>query len=73
MDFHCIEGLLALPEFRVIRQVMNPKQLEFHLNVATRLSCVPGVRGAAPACKTAGLGVFATYLFWNVPWCCGSI
>jgi hypothetical protein len=31
MDFNCIEGLLALPEFRVIRQVMNPKQLEFHL------------------------------------------
>jgi len=33
MDFHCIEGLLALPEFRVIRQVMNPKQLEFHLEL----------------------------------------
>ncbi len=31
MDFNGIEGLLALPEFRVIRQVMNPKQLEFHL------------------------------------------
>jgi transposase len=31
MDFHGIEGWLALPAFRVIRQVMNPQQLEFPL------------------------------------------
>ena len=31
MDFHCIEAFLGLPEFRVIHQVMSPKQLELHL------------------------------------------
>jgi transposase len=31
MDFHCIEALLDLPEFRVIGQVLGPKQLELHL------------------------------------------
>jgi transposase len=31
MDFHCIEVLLALPEFRVIHQVMRPQQLDLHL------------------------------------------
>jgi transposase len=30
-DFHCIEVLLDLPEFRVIDQVLAPKQLELHL------------------------------------------
>ncbi len=31
MDFHCIEVLLGLPEFRVIHQVLGPQQLELHL------------------------------------------
>ncbi len=31
MDFHCIEALLNLPEFRVIDQVLGPTQLELHL------------------------------------------
>jgi transposase len=31
MDFHCLEALLDLPEFRVIAQVLGPKQLEVHL------------------------------------------
>src|SRR5215217_6443273 len=31
MDFDCIEAWLALPEFRVIDQVIGPKQLDLHL------------------------------------------
>ena len=31
MDFHCIEVLLGLPEFRVIHQVLGPQQLALHL------------------------------------------
>jgi transposase len=31
MDFHCLEALLGLPEFRVIAQVFGPQQLEGHL------------------------------------------
>jgi transposase len=31
MDFHCIETLLGLPEFRVIGQVLGPKHLDLHL------------------------------------------
>ena len=31
MDFQCLEVLLGLPEFRVIHQVLGPKQLELHL------------------------------------------
>jgi transposase len=31
VDVDCIEALLSLPEFRVIHQVISPKQLEFHL------------------------------------------
>ena len=31
MDFHCLEVLLGLPEFRVIHQVLGPQQLELHL------------------------------------------
>src|SRR3981189_1832814 len=31
MDFHCLEALLGLPEFRVIAQVFGPQQLEVHL------------------------------------------
>src|SRR3989475_2365763 len=31
MDFACIEALLGLPEFRVIAQVLGPKQLELQL------------------------------------------
>jgi len=45
MDFNCIEGLLALPEFRVIHQVMTPKHLEFHLE--RRNTCI-----VCPRCQT---------------------
>jgi transposase len=31
MDFHCLEVLLGLPEFRVIEQVLGPQQLDVHL------------------------------------------
>ena len=31
MDFHCIEALLGLPEFRMIAQVFGPQQLDLHL------------------------------------------
>jgi len=31
MDFNCIEALLGLPEFRVIDQVLGPKQIDLHL------------------------------------------
>jgi len=31
MDFHCIEALLGLPEFRVVNQVIGPKHLDLHL------------------------------------------
>src|SRR5712691_5608088 len=31
MDFDCLEALLGLPEFRVIDQVLNPQQLDLHL------------------------------------------
>jgi transposase len=31
MDFHGIEALLGLPEFRVIAQVFGPQQLDLHL------------------------------------------
>jgi transposase len=30
MDFNCIEALLGLPEFRVIAQVLGPKELKLH-------------------------------------------
>ena len=57
MDFHCIEGLLALPAFRVIRQVMNPKQLEFHLErrdtfivCPTCQRCCSRVQDSRPRC-----------------------
>jgi len=57
MDFNCIEGWLALPEFRVIHQVMNPKQLEFHLErrdtfiVCPRCQrCCSRVQDSRPRC-----------------------
>ncbi len=57
MDFNCIEGLLALPEFRVIHQVMNPKQLELHLErrdtciVCPRCQrCCSRVQDSRPRC-----------------------
>jgi transposase len=31
MDFHCVEVLLGLPEFRVIHQVLGSQQLDVHL------------------------------------------
>ena len=48
MDFHCIEVLLDLPEFRVIHQVISPKQLDCISNAETTTSYVPTVGRAAP-------------------------
>lgn len=46
MDFNCIEALLGLPEFRVIAQVLGPKELELHLERrANALVC--------PRCQTS--------------------
>lgn len=45
-DFNCIEALLDLPEFRVIDQVLGPKQLALHLERrATAIVC--------PRCQTS--------------------
>ena len=45
MDFHCIEALLNLPEFRVTAQVLGPKQLDLHLE--RRATCI-----VCPRCQT---------------------
>ena len=57
MDVHGIEGWLALPECRVIRQVMTPKQREFHLErrdtfiVCPRCQmCCSRVQDSRPRC-----------------------
>jgi transposase len=57
MDFDGIEALLSLPEFRVIHQVMSPKQLEFHLErrapfiVCPRCqTCCSRVQESRPRC-----------------------
>ena len=57
MDFHCIEALLGLPEFRVIHQVVSPKRLEFHLErrdsfiVCPRCqTCCSRVQDSRPRC-----------------------
>src|SRR5919106_5134378 len=57
MDFHCIEAFLGLPEFRIIHQVMSPKQLELHLErrdsfiVCPRCqACCSRVQDSRPRC-----------------------
>ena len=46
MDFNCIEALLGLPEFRVIDQVLGPKQIDLHLERRdTSIVC--------PRCRTS--------------------
>jgi len=50
MDFHCIEALLDLPEFRVIDQVLGPTQLELHLE--RRENAI-----VCPRCQTCCSGV----------------
>lgn len=57
MDFHCIEVLLDLPEFRVIDQVLGPKQLDIHLErrettiVCPRCqTCCSHVKESRPRC-----------------------
>jgi len=50
MDFHCIEALLDLPEFRVIDQVLGPTQLEWHLE--RRENAI-----VCPRCQTCCSGV----------------
>ena len=57
MDFHCIEAFLGLPEFRIIPQVMSPKQLELHLErrdsfiVCPRCqACCSRVQASRPRC-----------------------
>jgi len=57
MDFHCIEVLLGLPEFRVIDQVLGAKQLDVHLErrentiVCPRCqTCCSHVKESRPRC-----------------------
>ena len=57
MDFHYIETLLRLPEFRVIGQVLGPQQLEVHLErrddhlVCPRCqACCARVKESRPRC-----------------------
>jgi transposase len=57
MDFHGIETLLGLPEFRVIAQVLGPKQLDLHLErrdthiVCPRCqTCCSRVKESRPRC-----------------------
>ena len=49
MDFHCVEVLLGLPEFRVIQQVLGPSSWMCISNAETITSCVPNVAHAVPA------------------------
>jgi transposase len=57
MDFHCIEVLLGLPEFRVIAQVCGPQRLDLHLQrrdehiVCPRCqACCSRVKESRPRC-----------------------
>src|SRR6266849_9791648 len=57
MDFHCLEALLGLPEFRVIAQVCGPQQLDLHLQrrdehiVCPRCQmCCSRVKESRPRC-----------------------
>ena len=57
MDFHCLEALLGLPEFRVIAQGFGPQQLEVHLQrredhlVCPRCqACCSHVKESRPRC-----------------------
>src|SRR6266850_6207375 len=57
MDFHCLEALLGLPEFRVIAQVCGPQQLDLHLQrrdehiVCPRCqACCSRVKESRPRC-----------------------
>ena len=53
MNFHCIEALLDLPEFRVFNQVIGPKHLDLHLErQELYILC--------PRCEAACFGVKAT-------------
>ena len=45
MAFDCIEAWLALPEFRVIKQVIGPRQLDLHLERR-------GISLVCPRCQT---------------------
>src|SRR5712691_6933103 len=57
MDFHCLEALLGLPEFRVTAQVCGPQQLDLHLQrcdehiVCPRCqACCSRVKESRPRC-----------------------
>jgi transposase len=57
MDFHCLETLLGLPEFRVLGQVLGPQQLDLHLErrddhlVCPRCqACCSQVKESRPRC-----------------------
>jgi transposase len=45
VDFHCTEALLALPEFRIMNQVIGPRHIDVHLE---RKDCSL----VCPRCKT---------------------
>jgi len=57
MDFHCLEALLGLPEFRVIAQVCGPQQLDLplqrrdeHIVCPRCQACCSRVKESRPRC-----------------------
>ena len=51
MDFDCLEALLGLPEFRVIDQVLNPQQLDLHLERRDTYLVCPRCQGCCSQIK----------------------
>jgi transposase len=51
MDFQFIETLLELPEFRVIGQVLRPRELELHLERRTSYLICPHCQGCCSRIK----------------------
>ena len=51
MDFHCIDALLELPEFRVTAQVIRPYELELHLERRDTYLVCPRCQGCCARIK----------------------
>ena len=51
MDFHCIEMLLNLPEFRVIDQVIRPRELQLSLERRDSYLVCPHCQGCCSRIK----------------------
>ncbi|HEX2241784.1 MAG TPA: ISL3 family transposase [Gammaproteobacteria bacterium] len=51
MDFHCIEMLLNLPEFRVINQVIRPRELQLSLERRDSYLVCPHCQGCCSRIK----------------------